>query len=167
MTGRGPLTDTTTQSSRLVLVTGATGYVRSRHAVGDILRESGVPTVEFRASVIIGPGSLSFELIRSLVTRLPVMVVPKWERVEAQPIAIDDVLAYLVEAIELPLSGSTIYPSPQGIPIPSSPGSAKRHPGYRTTSPNPSLKGMHNPQSQTYRSSYATPCRSRNRRNSS
>lgn len=84
-------------------------HMRSRHAVGQALRESGVPTLEFRASIIIGPGSLSFELIRSLVQRLPVMVVPKWVRVKAQPIAIDDVLEYLVQAIDLPLSNSTVY----------------------------------------------------------
>lgn len=84
-------------------------HMRSRHAVGQILRESGVPTLEFRASIIIGPGSLSFELIRSLVKRLPVMVVPKWVRVKAQPIAIDDVLEYLVQAIDLPMSESTVY----------------------------------------------------------
>lgn len=84
-------------------------HMRSRHAVGDILRDSGVPTLELRASIIIGSGSLSFELIRSLVTRLPVMVVPTWVRVKAQPIAIEDVLAYLVEAIDVPLPASTVY----------------------------------------------------------
>ncbi len=84
-------------------------HMRSRHAVGEILRASGVPTLEFRASVIIGPGSLSFDLIRSLVRRLPVMIVPKWVRVKAQPIAIDDILEYLVQAIDVPMTTSTIY----------------------------------------------------------
>lgn len=84
-------------------------HMRSRHAVGDLLRQSGIPTLELRASIIIGSGSLSFELIRSLVTRLPVMVVPSWVRVKAQPIAIDDVLAYLVEALDVPMAASTIY----------------------------------------------------------
>lgn len=84
-------------------------HMRSRHAVGEVLRESGVPTIEFRASIIIGSGSLSFELIRSLVRRLPVMVVPRWVRVKAQPIAIDDVLDYLVEALDIPLDGSRVY----------------------------------------------------------
>jgi uncharacterized protein YbjT (DUF2867 family) len=84
-------------------------HMRSRHAVGKALRESGVPTIEFRASVIIGAGSLSFELIRSLVQRLPVMVVPRWVRVKAQPIAIDDVLEYLVQALDLPLTESIQY----------------------------------------------------------
>ena len=87
----------------------ASAHMRSRHAVGEILRASGVPTIEFRASVIIGPGSLSFELIRSLVERLPVMIVPRWVRVKAQPIAVADVLSYLDEAIDVPLEASTIY----------------------------------------------------------
>jgi len=87
----------------------ASAHMRSRHAVGDVFRASGVPTLEFRASIIIGPGSLSFDLIRSLVRRLPVMVVPKWVRVKAQPIAIYDVLDYLVQALDIPMKESTVY----------------------------------------------------------
>ena len=79
-------------------------HLRSRHEVGQILRESGIPVLEFRASIIIGSGSLSFEMIRSLVERLPIMIAPKWVNVPAQPIAIDDVLEYLVAALALPLS---------------------------------------------------------------
>lgn len=67
-------------------------HLRSRIETGDKLRESGVPVVEFRASVIIGSGSLSFELIRALVERLPVMICPRWVGTLAQPIAIDDLL---------------------------------------------------------------------------
>lgn len=70
-------------------------HLRSRHEVGERLRAHGVPVIEFRASIIIGSGSLSFEMIRALVERLPVMVTPRWVRVTAQPIAIGDVLAYL------------------------------------------------------------------------
>ncbi|NIM51988.1 MAG: DUF2867 domain-containing protein, partial [Gemmatimonadales bacterium] len=66
-----------------------------------ILRESGVPTVEFRASIIIGSGSLSFEMIRALADRLPVMITPRWVRISAQPIAIEDVIAYLVAALDI------------------------------------------------------------------
>ena len=65
--------------------------------------------IEFRASIIIGPGSLSFDMIRALVERLPVMVMPRWVRVLAQPIAISDMLAYLVAALELPDSGSVTF----------------------------------------------------------
>jgi len=84
-------------------------HLRSRHEVGDLLRESSVPVLEFRASIIIGSGSLSFEMIRSLVERLPIMITPKWVKVPAQPIAIDDVLQYLVSALELSTSQSRIY----------------------------------------------------------
>lgn len=84
-------------------------HMRSREAVGVILRESGVPTVEFRASVIIGAGSLSFELIRALVRRLPVMIAPRWVSIQAQPIAVCDVLAYLDEARTLACDESRVY----------------------------------------------------------
>ena len=84
-------------------------HLRSRHEVGEILRESGVPVLEFRASIILGSGSLSFEMIRSLVERLPIMITPKWVNVPTQPIAIDDVLEYLVAALALPLSGNVVY----------------------------------------------------------
>lgn len=84
-------------------------HLRSRHEVGEILRQSGVPVLELRASIVIGSGSLSFEMIRSLVERLPFMITPKWVDVPAQPIAIDDVLGYLVAALEVPLAASRIY----------------------------------------------------------
>jgi uncharacterized protein YbjT (DUF2867 family) len=83
-------------------------HLASRQEVGRILRESGVETVELRASIILGSGSLSFELIRALVERLPVMLTPRWLDRLAQPIAIDDVLAYLVAAVEVPLIGSVV-----------------------------------------------------------
>ncbi len=76
-------------------------HLRSRQEIGNILRTSSASIIEFRASIIIGSGSLSFEMIRALVERLPVMICPKWVRVLSQPIAIEDVLAYLAEAMEL------------------------------------------------------------------
>lgn len=84
-------------------------HLRSRQEVGQILRQSGVPVLEFRASIVIGSGSLSFEMIRSLVERLPIMITPKWVRVPAQPIAIDDVLEYLLGALQLPISETRVY----------------------------------------------------------
>lgn len=84
-------------------------HLRSRHEVGAILRASGVPTIEFRASIIIGSGSLSYELIRALVRRLPVMIGPRWVRTPAQPIAIDDVIAYLVSAVDATIGGSRVF----------------------------------------------------------
>jgi uncharacterized protein YbjT (DUF2867 family) len=74
-------------------------HLRSRHEVGERLDAHGVPVIELRASVIIGSGSLSFEMIRALVERLPVMVTPRWVQVAAQPIAIGDVLDYLRAAL--------------------------------------------------------------------
>jgi len=84
-------------------------HLRSRHETGQALRASGVPVVELRASIILGSGSLSFELIRALVERLPVMLCPRWVRTPAQPIAIEDVLAYLLAAIELPPAHTGIF----------------------------------------------------------
>ncbi len=76
-------------------------HLASRQQVGRILRESGVPTIEFRASIIIGSGSLSFEMIRALVDKLPVMITPRWVRMRAQPIAIEDVVAYLLAGLDI------------------------------------------------------------------
>lgn len=85
-------------------------HLRSRQEVGRILRESGVPTLEFRASIVIGSGSLSYEMIRTLVERLPVMLLPRWVRKKAQPIAIEDVLAYLLGALDDgPVGESRVY----------------------------------------------------------
>jgi uncharacterized protein YbjT (DUF2867 family) len=77
-------------------------HLASRQEVGRLLRESGVPTIEFRASIILGSGSLSFELIRALVEKLPVMITPRWVRRQAQPIGIEDVVAYLLAALDVP-----------------------------------------------------------------
>ncbi len=84
-------------------------HLRSRHEVGELLRESGCVVVELRASIVIGSGSLSFELVRALVQRLPVMICPKWVSVQAQPIAIDDLLEYLVSALEWDGAQSRIF----------------------------------------------------------
>ena len=84
-------------------------HLRSRHEVGRILRASGVPVIEFRASIIIGSGSLSFEMIRALVERLPAMITPRWVSVLAQPIGIEDVLRYLRAALDLDVRESRIY----------------------------------------------------------
>ena len=84
------------------------GHLRSRQEVGRILRASGVPTVEFQASIIIGSGSLSFEMIRSLVEKLPVMLTPRWVHTMSQPIAVEDVIDYLLAALEAPFEGSRV-----------------------------------------------------------
>lgn len=84
-------------------------HLRSRHEVGKILRGSGVECIEFRASLVIGAGSLSFDLVRSLTDRLPVMICPRWLTTPTQPIAADDVLAYLLAAKDLPAGPSRIF----------------------------------------------------------
>lgn len=80
-------------------------HLRSRHETGEALREAGVPVTEFRAAVIVGSGSLSFEMIRYLTERLPVMICPKWVFTRIQPIAIRNVLDYLVAALACPEIG--------------------------------------------------------------
>jgi uncharacterized protein YbjT (DUF2867 family) len=84
-------------------------HLRSRHEVGEILRTSGVETIEFRASVVVGAGSLSFDMIRSLTKRLPVMICPRWLATPTQPIAVDDVLAYLLAALDLSPGENRIF----------------------------------------------------------
>ena len=76
-------------------------HLRSRHETGAVLRASGVPVVELRSGIVLGSGSLSFELIRALVERLPVMVCPTWIRTPTQPIAVEDLIAYLLAALVL------------------------------------------------------------------
>jgi len=84
-------------------------HLRSRQEVGEVLRQSGVLVIEFRASIVIGSGSFSFEMIRSLVERLPVMITPKWVTMPAQPIAVEDLVAYLTAALDLPAPESQIF----------------------------------------------------------
>lgn len=84
-------------------------HLRSRQEVGDLLRAHGPRVTEFRAAIIIGSGSASFEMIRYLTERLPVMVAPGWVSTRCQPIAVDDVLAYLVGALERPRTAGRTY----------------------------------------------------------
>ncbi|MBP7973123.1 MAG: SDR family oxidoreductase [Candidatus Nanopelagicales bacterium] len=81
---------------------GLSEHLRSRAEVGNVLRSSGVPTAELRAAVILGSGSASFEMLRYLTERLPAMITPKWVSNRIQPIAIRDVLRYLVKCADLP-----------------------------------------------------------------
>jgi uncharacterized protein YbjT (DUF2867 family) len=102
--------------SRIVYVGGIipneqelSDHLASRAEVGELLSKSGVPTVELRAAVIIGAGSASFEMLRYLTERLPLMVTPKWLRTRVQPIAVRDVLYYLTNAAELPADVSRAF----------------------------------------------------------
>lgn len=83
-------------------------HLRSRQETGAALREAGVPVTEFRAAVIVGSGSISFEMIRYLTERVPVMVCPKWVFTRIQPISIRNVLDYLVAALETPMSAGKV-----------------------------------------------------------
>jgi uncharacterized protein YbjT (DUF2867 family) len=84
-------------------------HLKTRHRVGELLRESGVQVIEFRAGMIIGSGSISFELLRALVGRLPVMTTPSWTETLTQPIAVEDVLMYLMEAIDLKSAEDEVF----------------------------------------------------------
>jgi uncharacterized protein YbjT (DUF2867 family) len=76
-------------------------HLASRQEVGEVLASSGVPTVELRAAVVLGAGSISFEMLRYLTERLPVMVCPRWVSTRVQPVALGDLLAYLTEAADV------------------------------------------------------------------
>ncbi len=89
--------------------TALSHHLRSRQETGAALGEAGVPVTELRAGVVVGSGSLSFEMIRYLAERVPVMICPRWVFTRTQPIAIRNVLDYLVAALEHPESaGRTI-----------------------------------------------------------
>jgi len=77
-------------------------HLKSRQDTGKVLAQSGVPVTEFRAAVIVGSGSISFEMIRYLTERVPLMICPRWVYTRTQPIAIQDVLDYLITALRTP-----------------------------------------------------------------
>ncbi len=119
-------------------------HLASRHEVGRVLASTGVEVVEFRASIVIGSGSTSFEMIRNLVEKLPAMTTPRWVRMPCQPIAIHDVASYLVAAVRLPedpacrhriyeVGGSDVVTYGDLLQhVRASPGAqATRHPGAR------------------------------------
>ena len=87
-------------------------HLRSRLDVGETLRAGPVPTIELRASMIIGHGSLSWLIVRDLAARLPVMILPRWLKSRTQPVAIDDVLVALVRALDVPLETNSWFDVP-------------------------------------------------------
>jgi uncharacterized protein YbjT (DUF2867 family) len=88
---------------------GLSPHLASRHEVGELLRRRRVPTVELRASIVIGSGSASFETVRAVVERLPVIIAPPWSETLAQPIAIEDVISALLAALSLASPIDAIY----------------------------------------------------------
>ena len=83
-------------------------HLRSRQETGEALRRSGVCLTEFRAAIIVGSGSISFEMIRYLTERVPIMICPRWVRTKVQPIAIEDVISYLLATLQKPESENQI-----------------------------------------------------------
>lgn len=101
-----------------IIYLGALGYekegalsphLQNRKKVGNILRDSGIQVIEFQPSIILGAGSLSYEMIKALSEKLLVMIMPKWVSVKAQPIGIKDILDYLTQAIDLKVEENEIY----------------------------------------------------------
>ena len=87
-------------------------HLKSRLAVGEALRAGSPPVIELRASMIIGNGSASWQIVRDLAMRLPAMVLPSWTKSRTCPIALDDVVVALVRALKLPLQESAVYDIP-------------------------------------------------------
>jgi len=83
-------------------------HLRSRQETGEALRSFGLPVTEFRAGMVVGSGSLSFEMLRNLTERLPIMLCPRWVFTRTQPIAIRDVLSYLIATLHTPASWGRI-----------------------------------------------------------
>lgn len=83
-------------------------HLKSRQLTGKTLRESGIPVTEFRAAIVVGSGSKSFEMVRYLTERVPIMICPQWVYSKVQPIAIRNVLEYLVLTIEKPETESEV-----------------------------------------------------------
>ncbi len=81
---------------------GLSAHLRSRQKTGEILAGAGIPVTELRASIIIGSGSSSFEIIRDLVRKLPLMITPRWVRSRCEPIAIGNVIDYLLRSLQEP-----------------------------------------------------------------
>jgi len=92
-------------------------HLRSRLDVGEALRAGSVKTIELRASMIVGHGSLSWLIVRDLAARLPFMVLPRWLKSRTQPVAIDDVVAALVGALDLPLAASSWFDIPGPVTL--------------------------------------------------
>lgn len=90
----------------------ASEHLSSRLEVGEVLRNGSVPTLELRASMVIGAGSASWQISRDLATRLPFMILPRWLQSRTRPIALDDVVQALVDALDVPLEGSAWFDIP-------------------------------------------------------
>jgi uncharacterized protein YbjT (DUF2867 family) len=84
-------------------------HIVSRRDTGEVLRRGSVPVTELRAGIIVGPGSAAFEVMRDLVYHLPVMVTPRWVRAKSPPIALDNLLTYLVRLPQIPEAEGRVF----------------------------------------------------------
>lgn len=91
------------------VASGLSEHLRSRQETGDVLREGSVPVTELRAAIIVGAGSASFEILRDLAKKLPFMICPRWVASRCEPIAVRDVLAYLVGVLEEPRTAGRTF----------------------------------------------------------
>ena len=96
---------------------GASAQLRSRLQVGEALRGGPVPTIELRASLIVGAGNASWRIVRDLAARLPIMILPRWLRSRTEPIAIDDLCLALLRALDVPIKGSAWFDLPGPEPL--------------------------------------------------
>lgn len=85
------------------------GQVCGPEEIGEALRRPGVPVIEFHASLILGAGSLAFEILRELAEKMWVISMPRWTRTQSNPIAVEDLIAYLVAGLEVPVHGNAVF----------------------------------------------------------
>jgi uncharacterized protein YbjT (DUF2867 family) len=84
-------------------------HLIARKLTGEILRQSGIPVTELRASIVVGPGSAAFEIMRDMVYNLPILTPPRWVRSKSSPVALDNLLTYLTELLQHPAQESRIF----------------------------------------------------------
>ncbi|TQI79888.1 uncharacterized protein YbjT (DUF2867 family) [Serratia fonticola] len=84
-------------------------HLVARKLTGEILRQSGIPVTELRASIVVGPGSAAFEIMRDMVYNLPILTPPRWVRSKSSPVALDNLLTYLTELLQHPAQESRIF----------------------------------------------------------
>ena len=83
-------------------------HLLSRHHTGEVLRNGLPEVIEFRASMVVGDGSISYDIIKSLVHKMPILTIPRWAKTMTQPIGLGDAIKYLIAAIKVPLRNSEI-----------------------------------------------------------
>jgi uncharacterized protein YbjT (DUF2867 family) len=84
-------------------------HLIARKLTGEILRQSGIPVTELRASIVVGPGSAAFEIMRDMVYNLPILTPPRWVRSKSSPVALDNLLTYLTELLQHPAQENRIF----------------------------------------------------------